>query len=530
MKYLAFLLILSIPVVLFGRTGGCVSVTEFGAAGDGVTMNTVSIQSAIDECSKSGGTVYFPAGKYLTGSLYLRSDVTIYLENGATIFGSGKLTDYKAHFPRVKSLNDAFLKYSLFYAEGEKNISIEGHGVIDGQGQLFKVTTRKKPERYMNRPFIIRFVRCSNVRVEGVSLRNSAMWMQQYLACDGLTVRDIDVFNHVNQNNDMIDIDGCRNVVVEGCGGDTDDDGIVLKSTSKYPDENISITNCIVSSHCNAIKLGTESVAGFKNICISNIVIKPSIVKQVIFGYPEGTSGITLAEVDGGTLENVNISGIVMDGPRVPIFLRLGDMHRQYDTTESQPEVGNFNNVSISNLVALNVGSVGCSITGLPGHPIEGISLSNIRISFAGGIENGIASESPRELSAHYPESTMWGTLPAYGFFLWHARDITLNNIELNFMHKDSRPAVYADDVAGLTVLGLKADVSANADGFMSLGNVRNALIHGCQPLEETTNFIRFTGKVSGVDLIGNDLRLITNVYAPDTIEGVRTEANLVGR
>lgn len=514
--------------VAVAGTGTVYNVTDFGAVGNGVKLNTHAIQSAIDKCAANGGTVYFPAGKYLTGSLYLRSDVTIYIGRGAVILGSGNLKDYKPYEPKLKSLNDSFLRYSLFYSDGEHDIAIEGNGTIDGQGSLFKVTTKKRPERYMNRPFVIRFVNCRDVRIEGIHLLNSAMWMQQYLACDDLTVRGITVFNHANQNNDMIDIDGCSNVIVNGCRGDTDDDGIVLKSTSRYPDRDITITGCIVSSHCNAIKLGTESFGGFRNINISGIVVKPSVVKSVIFGYPEGISGITLAEVDGGTLRNVNISNIVIDGPQVPIFLRLGDMRRRYDKDEPRPGIGAFKGVSISDVVATNIKSVGCSIVGLPGHPITGVSLSNIRITFDGGVKKADVTSLPGELSSHYPESTMWGKLPAYGFFIWHAKDISFSNIELHFKRQDSRPVIYCDDVDGLTVDGLRADISREADGFISMANVNNAVIRGCDPVDGTNNFLYLNGKVRDIDVIANDLSRVRNLCFPVDCAGVNAAGNLM--
>ena len=208
------------------------NVRDFGANGDGIILNTSAIQKAIDSCSIVGGTVLFPAGNYLTGSLELRSNVTIYLQAGATILGSKSLSDYLPHTPKLRSYNDIFLKYSLFYAENVENISIKGEGTINGQGSAFKVTTTQKPERYMNRPFVIRFIKCKNVRLEGITLKNSPMWMQQYLGCEDLFINKIKVFNHSNKNNDMMDIDGCKNVVISDCIGDTDDDGITLKSTS----------------------------------------------------------------------------------------------------------------------------------------------------------------------------------------------------------------------------------------------------------------------------------------------------------
>ncbi|VAX22654.1 Polygalacturonase, partial [hydrothermal vent metagenome] len=288
---------------LFAQTNGIFNIVDFGAVSDGNKINTTAIQKAIDKASKNGGVVLIPPGKFITGSLELKSNVTINIMKGATILGSTDLADYEEHIPQLQSYNDVFLRYSLFYAEKQSNISIVGEGTIDGQGAAFTRKTKKKPERYMNRPYVIRFVECKNITVEGVAMQNSAMWMQQYLACEFLTIRGIKVYNHANYNNDMMDIDGCKNVIISDCFGDTDDDGITLKSTSDRITENVTITNCVISSHCNAIKMGTESIGGFKNVTISNIVVKPSESKTKIYGFHGGISGITLGLVDGGILE-----------------------------------------------------------------------------------------------------------------------------------------------------------------------------------------------------------------------------------
>jgi polygalacturonase len=235
------------------------NVVDFGAAGDGATMNTAAIQRAVDACAVQGGTVLIPPGRFLTGSIELKSNVELYIQQGATLLGSTHLADYTEHTPALRSYNDAFLKHSLFYAERQSNIALRGEGVIDGQGGSFAVVSNEKPAKYRNRPFIIRFIDCTGITVEGLVLQNSAMWMQQYLACENVRIRGIRVYNHANKNNDMMDIDGCSNVVISDCIGDTDDDGITLKSTCERITQNVTITNCVLSSHCNALKTGTES-------------------------------------------------------------------------------------------------------------------------------------------------------------------------------------------------------------------------------------------------------------------------------
>ncbi|WP_372934411.1 glycoside hydrolase family 28 protein, partial [Mariniphaga sediminis] len=308
---LSFCFLLSI--VALGNDYAC-NILDYGAVSDGKTINTEAIQNAIDKCSEKGGMVIIPAGEFLTGTIYLKSNVTLHLSENSTLLGSTNIGDYPHNNPEYKFYGDTWVKQSLIYAEKQQNISISGTGTIDGQGGAFKTTTRKKPDRYMNRPYVLWFVNCSGVKVEGIFLTNSAMWMQHYLACNKVRIQGIRVFNHCNYNNDMIDIDGCKDVIISDCTGDTDDDALTIKSTSDRKSENIVVNNCILSSHCNAIKCGTESSGGFKNIVISNCIIRPSEQRTTIYGFPDGISGITLGMVDGGVLYGININNIIIDG------------------------------------------------------------------------------------------------------------------------------------------------------------------------------------------------------------------------
>jgi hypothetical protein len=473
-----------------------INVKEYGAVGDGVVLETPAIQEAIDKSALSGGVVYFPPGKYLTGSIELKSNIEIYISPEATILGSTNIADYREYFPKMKSYNDSFLKHSLFYAEGAENISIRGEGTIDGQGSAFKVTTREKPERYKNRPYIIRFVECRNVKIENITMRNSAMWMQQYLTCEDLFIKGIRVYNHANQNNDMIDIDGCRNVVISDCIGDTDDDAITLKSTSFSITENVVITNCVVSSHCNAIKLGTESHGGFRNISISNIVVKPSIDTEPIYGLAKGISGITLGMVDGGILEGVTISNVRIEGTQVPIYMRLGNRARKFYDGQPQPAVGTFKDVSISNVIATDIQSnIGASITGILGFNVQNIGLENITLEFPGGGTAEDALKSVPELEDHYPESTKWGTLPSFGFFIRHVQNISLNNIELRLKREDHRPAILCDDVKQLNISGLKIGSGVLARNAITFRNVNEGIIHSSLLYSRVNSFLKIEGE-----------------------------------
>lgn len=499
---------------LVSNKTGIFNIRDYGAAGDGVQLDTRAIQSAIDDCAKLGGTVIFPPGSYLSGTIFLKSNVTLQLLAGATLLGSTHISDYPAMRPDYRFYGDDFSQFSLIYGENLEHIALVGQGTIDGQGSAFKVTTKKKPDRYLNRPYVIWLVQCKNILVENLHLKNSARWMQHYLACDDLTIRGIQVVNHCNQNNDMIDIDGCHNVIVSDCFGDTDDDALTLKSTSGRFCENITITNCVLSSHCNALKMGTESHGGFKNITISNCVVKPSQEKNTIFGFAKGIGGIVLAIVDGGLLDGVLIQNIRIDGPKVPIFLRLGDRGRTYREDMPRPGVGTLRNVQISNILATDADTFGCSITGLPDHPIEKISLNNIHLSFKGGGTREDGLKNVPELPDYYPESTMFGKLPAYGCYIRHAKNIRLNQIDLTFETDDHRPALVGDDVKELDISGFRAAGTMQQMALMLLKNSQDVFIRGSRPTDDVRLFLSVLGEKSGdIILFGNDFLRCREIF-----------------
>jgi len=504
------------------------NVCDFGASGEGSNLDTKAIQNAVDVCSEKGGTVLFPPGKYLTGSIELKSNIDIYIQNGAEILGSTNISDYFERKPNLDSYNDAFLKHSLFYAEGKTNITIRGEGIINGQGGAYKVTTRVKPDRYKNRPFVFRFVECKNVRIENITMTNSAMWMQQYFACEDLYIKGIKVFNHANQNNDMMDIDGCKNVIISDCFGDTDDDGITLKSTSPRITENVTITNCVLSSHCNAFKFGTESTGGFRNINVSNIIIKPSAKETTIYGLPKGTSGITLATVDGGILENINISNVVMTGPEVPIFLRLGNRARKHNENAQKPGVGIYRNVVLDNITANNVGKTGCSISGIPNYKIEDITLSNINISYRGGGKNVKGIKDVAELEDSYPEGTMWEELPSYGFFIRHVKNLKFFNVELSFENPDERSAVIIDDAEGIKISSLIAESAGEKSNAIEISRGRNIYVSESGIKGKANNFLTIKDdETEKIFLINNDLSECKSILSQKKQGQIKVISNL---
>jgi len=436
--------------------GGDYPVTDFGAVGDGVTLNTVFIQEAIDHCARTGGgRVVVGPGTFLSGTIVMRDHVELHIKEGALLLGSKDPADYPEMVTGYRFYGDEWVKQSLIFGANLQHISITGSGTIDGQGAAFQATTKVKPDRYRNRPFLIRFTQCTHVTVKDVTMQNSAMWMQHYLACDQVLIEGITVLNHCNKNNDMIDIDGCKDVIITGCTGDTDDDAMTLKSTSPRACENITISDCILSSHCNAIKFGTESTGGFKNISIINCVVKPSSYEEVIYGLPQGISGISLEVVDGGTMDGVFISNVVIDGPEVPLFIRLGNRARPHMEGIKKPGVGVLKNIVIEDLVVRNGGSTGCSITGIPGYPVRNITLSNIAMEVAGGEGASDPQMEVPELEELYPEATMFGVLPASILYMRHVDQISLSEIFVTHRETEKRPPLVTEDVSGMKVVGV---------------------------------------------------------------------------
>ncbi len=415
--------------------GTVFDVRERGAAADGSTLATKAIQAAVDACSAGGGgTVYFPPGRYLSGTIVLKSGVALELEAGAVLLGSPNLADYPSYVAAFRSYTDVYTEKSLIVAEKAENIALRGRGRIDGQGASFQGP-------YKVRPYLIRVIECRNVLVEDLTIVNSPMWVQHYLASDDVVIRGIKVYSKVNHNNDGIDIDCSQRVRISDCDISSGDDAIVLKATANRVCRDVTVTNCTLNTNCNALKLGTESNGGFDNIAVSNCTI-----------YDTRLAGIAVEMVDGGLLERVSFNGIVMRNTGCPIFVRLGNRARPFVDNGPKPGMGSLRHVQISNVQAVGANKVGCSITGLPGHPVENITLDNVRLSFVGGGTEADAKRVVQEQAEKYPEYGMFGTLPAYGFYCRHARHLTFRNVETRFASPEARPGLVTEDVEGLRI------------------------------------------------------------------------------
>jgi len=432
---------------LFSQTGSSqdYNILKFGAKRDGKTVNTKSIQKAIDKCNADGGgIVTVPAGKFITGMIFLKDNVTLNLEKGSTLESSIDTTDFAA---------DRWHK-CIISMVGVQNVSLVGEGTIDGRGDKFTVANEAP-----NRPYVVYVQNSKNIRIKDVTLKNSARWTLRLLKAEHVFVRGVTIYSQTNYNNDGIDIDG-KDIVISDCIIDCDDDAICLKSDSSNAIcENVVVTNCVLRSNRNFIKFGTASSGGFKNISISNITMGKSAESHLtdwdkrIIGVDEpitGITGIVLEIVDGGTMDGVTINNITMDGVQSPIFLRLG---------KRTPPVGVMKNIIISNVVAKTYSLIPSIITAVPGSYIENVTLRDIIVYAKGGGNLEMATRDVIENEKGYPENRMFGdNLPGYGFYIRHAKNIVMDNVQLYLSQPDYRSAIYFDDVHDIKIRDLKAD------------------------------------------------------------------------
>ena len=467
------------------------NITESGAVPDGKTLCTEIIQKTIDECSVTGGgRVTVPAGKFLTGTLFLKDNVTLYLENGAVLLGSTKIEDYKPA--------------NVIKANGVHNICITGEGTIDGQGSAFWIPADRSRIHYSRTPQwihknprsgnLILLNGCKNVRIENIILKGSESWTLHLLGCDGVMVKGISIRNPIHgPNTDGIDIQACSNVRISDCDIYTRDDAIVLKN--RHPDyygkacENITVTNCILTTECNGFKIGTESINDFKNIVFSNSVIRTAKLDDELAKVAAGyvlpgnirgiapISGIALETVDGANLQGVTITNIVMDGVLTPIFIRLANRGAG-DQKVAVPVPGTLKDVIISNIVAYGA-DLASSITAIPGSRIENVMLKNILIRTSGGGDKELATKEMDEKIKAYPEARMWGTMPVSGFFVRHVKGLQMIDIKIIVNEKDMRPLVVFDDVADLYINNLRTNEVHGGESVLNFRNVKRAsLLH----------------------------------------------------
>ena len=489
---------------------------NFGAKGDGKTLDTKAIQSAIDSCyANGGGKVLLHSGTFYSGTIVLKSNVNLHVESGAILLGSKDLNDYPDITPALLYLyTHRFTRY-LIYAEKAENISVTGRGTIDGHGRVFPYVR----DEDKNRPYIIRFVECTNVMVRDITFLDSARWLQHYLACENVTIDGITVIARTRENRDGIDIDSCHNVRICNSYIDSGDDAIVLKATAMLPCRNVTVSNCVLRSTAAALKLGTESNGGFENILFTGCTV-----------YDTTGDAIALEMVDGGKFDRVTVSNIVIHNARNAIFIRLGNRARPIPGLE-KPGKGSMSNIIVNNIQATGISNWGCSITGQPDQIVENVQLSNIRIQYAGGGNTEDAKKVIPEKPEAYPSSAMYGMLPVYGFFCRHIRNLDFHNISIDNSNEDVRPALYCENVNGFTLADFNAGINTKAEAYAIYKNVKNSLIRGCRPSGNSKVFLKVIDTESeNISLFANDLSGVEKVVeALDAIKGkIRVGENMI--
>lgn len=488
------------------------NVVDYGAVGDGSTVNTVAIQAAIDSCfGNGGGEVLFSGGDFVTGTIFLKSDVILNIESGATLLGSPSIADYPDAMPQLPTYVNNYTNKTLVYAEDAENIGFTGSGTFDGQGINFL--------NEEHRPFGFRFISCSNVLIEDVSFRNSGFWMMHNFDIDSLVIRNIDIFNHGNANNDGINIDGCRNVLVENCSIDSNDDPMVLKTTGPVNCEDVEIRNCTVATWSRALKIGTETHAGFRNIHLHDLTVEWSSLAVPFLGVGAGSCGINLAIVDGGFMENVTVENVTMEGIETAIFVRLGNRGRVYEAGMPAPAVGYLRDVTIRNVEATVESNITSSITGIPGFYAENIQLEDVAIEFPGGASDPGPSFTVPENEDAKPDNDIFGsTLPSYGLYVRHVDSLQLTNVCFNWEDSDARPGIMLDDVTN----SLNYIAAGIGGGCAQVSSAIRELIDDVKFWVDPEGIIHLTDKQNRVfqlELLNSDGKLVFN-------ESIRSGAN----
>jgi len=430
-------------------------VEDYGAIGDGVTVNTRSLQRTIDACSAAGGgVVLFAKGHYVTGTIELKSGVMLEVDKDAKILGSTHLSDYPDKTAAHQTVMDTAMHVtlSLIYAENCDHIGIRGEGTIDGRG-IKKNFPRKPPPPHgslKDRPFLIRIIECRQVVIDGIHLRDSASWMEDYLNCDDLIVQGINVENQGNYNNDGLDIDGCHNVIVRNCFINSWDDGICFKGAGLRTMENVLVENCTAYSGCNALKFGTSSEGDFRNALIRNINVGGVTKDLPALNRRRALSGISWESVDGDTLENILVTNVRIDRSDSPIFLRIGD---RKDPNAPTHTPGQLSHLIFEHITGDNNGSLPSIIAGIPEAKVSDVKFRDIHLSAAGGGSVPTRTTIPENI-ADYPESNMFGPdLPAYGFWMRHAERISFDDVTITTLKPDVRPQFVSDDDTGGVLL-----------------------------------------------------------------------------
>lgn len=474
------------------------NVLKYGAKNDGSKLATEAIKKAIAAASAAGGgTVFFPAGEYLTGPIHLKSNITIFIDAGALIKFSDNFDDYLPMVPTRYEGTDVVSFSPLFYAYEQENITITGRGTIDGQGKKWwafaEVDARKSSdskwqkefhrlnqdilrpdlpgvvERGFLRPPFIQPMYCKNVRIEGITIINSPFWTVNPEFCENVTITGVTINNPPSPNTDGINPESCKNVHISDCHISVGDDCITIKSGKDRagrkmaaPAENHTITNCTMLSGHGGVVIGSEMSGDVRKITISNCVFD---------GTDRGIR-IKTARGRGGIVEEIRVDNIIMKNIRDQAIV----LDMQYAKTQPEPiseRTPRFRNIHLSNITAQVNEAV--YINGLEEMPVENITFNDINID------------------------------AKTGFNIKNAKNIELHNIQIN---TESGPAVKAENVNNLEIGGVKTYSPHANVPVVELTNVEDAFLYNSFPRPGTDIFLKLKGgKTKDITLNGNNLR-----------------------
>ncbi len=508
------------------------NIIDYGAVSDGETVNTQSIQKAIDDCAgNGGGSVLFPAGTFISGTLFLKSHVSLHLQPGAVLLGSKDVNDYPT---RPKQW-----RRSLIYGEGLENISITGQGIIDGNLEAFlqnlvdesefdteeELRKAQRTEWRGIRPLNVLITECRHVALKDVTLKRSGFWCVCLRECRNARISGISLDNRTmnekmrankkrgNPNSDGVNIYNCENVRISDCDINSSDDALVFRGACK----NITTTNCVLSSNCQTVVMWSSDV--FENISISNCVM-----------YNANKVGVALRMTEGCRLNNVSVSNIVMERVNCALWIQ------QAERPGHEPK-GGLSNIVFSNIQATGTDSIGCAILGMPSSPLRNVTLSNIRISFEGGGIQHLVDQEIGELPRHdenvfgrklaqrFNNHDQFGMLPAYGFFCRHVDGLVMENINLSCRSADYRPAVYIKDGRDSRLSGLRASYEEETESLVVINSSQNIAVTGCHIPKKIGALAALWKGSKNIRLTNNHLFRPTESYISD---GTISESDII--
>ncbi len=477
-----------------------VNILDYGAIGDETTLNTRAIQAAVDAAAQGGGgTVFIPAGRFLTGPIMLRSNITLCLDAGAVVLGSPSPADYSVVEGRWEGL-DQKTYAPLIGGDDLINVTINGRGTIDGQGSVWWNLHRQKKLAHP-RPQLIRFMRCSNVLVEGITALNSPSWTINPVRCENLTVDKVTIINPPDSpNTDGINPDSCRNMRISNCYISVGDDCITIKSGKEsegggrshlLPSENITIANCTMAHGHGGVVIGSEMSGSVRRVVITNCVFT---------GTDRGIR-MKSRRGRGGVVEDIRVSNIIMDNVLCPLTMNLyyacgawgnkvNSDKRPHPVTEKTPC---FRNIHINGITARNVTVTAAYLYGLAEMPLENITLQDVDISMALDAEGG------------FPEmADEMEPMRRAGFFIRNIRGLALRHIRIE--HQIG-PAVRLADAREVDISHFTAATPDAITSAFHFENVTDARIEGCRIPPGSPALLEVGGKASRhIHLANNNL------------------------